>query len=172
MKKLKNIEIKEEEKMKFEYLKPVLQNLSQGSRLAFVRQFRKMSQDEVADYFGFGGERPGRNICRYEKNDRKPEKGRLQEFAKLYDVNINAIKDYDYSNPIDTVYTLMWLEEQFPNYEIDLECSSCMGTTYNMNVQKAIREWNDMREKRKNREISYEEYTEWKLKFEIKGEIK
>ena len=48
--------------MKFEYLKPILKDLSKGSRLAFVRKFRDMSQKEVAEYFGFGGERPGRTI--------------------------------------------------------------------------------------------------------------
>lgn len=34
------------------YTKPKLLNLSQGARIAFVRQFRLMSQDEVAGKLG------------------------------------------------------------------------------------------------------------------------
>ena len=34
--------------MKLIYSRPILKDLSQGSRLAFVRQFRTLSQDEVA----------------------------------------------------------------------------------------------------------------------------
>ena len=33
--------------------------------------------------------------------------------------------------------------------------------------QELIDEWNAMRKKRKYREISYEEYIEWKLNFEL-----
>lgn len=35
--------------MRLMYLKPVLRDLSQGSRIAFVRQFRRMTQDDVSD---------------------------------------------------------------------------------------------------------------------------
>lgn len=38
--------------MKPIYTKPKLLNLSQGARIAFVRQFRLMSQDEVAGKLG------------------------------------------------------------------------------------------------------------------------
>ena len=153
--------------MKFEYLKPVLKDLSKGSRLAFVRKFRDMSQKEVAEHFGFGGERPGRSISRYENGERNPKEDRLKEFAKLYNVSYQAIKDYDFTTPLDTIYELMWIEEQFPNYELNLETSTCMLNTNNITIQKAIKVWNEMREKRRNREITYEEYINWKLNFKL-----
>ena len=42
-----------------------------------------MSKDEVADYFGFGGECKTRSISRYENNSRVPHNGKLEEIAKL-----------------------------------------------------------------------------------------
>ena len=42
--------------MQYIYLKPQLENLSQGERIAFVRQFRRMTQDEVSDKLGLDGE--------------------------------------------------------------------------------------------------------------------
>lgn len=149
------------------YLKQYLKNLSQGARFEYVREFRHMSKDEVTDYFGFGGESKTKSISRYENNSRVPHNGKLEEFAKLYNVNINAIKEFDYDNPIDTVYMFMWLEEQFPNYELSIDDDKCRWTVYNTNVQKGIRIWKEMRARRDNKEISDEEYIEWKLHFEI-----
>ena len=154
------------------FLMPFLKNLSQGARLEYIREFRHMTKDEVADYFGFGGEDKSRSISRYENNSRTPHSGKLEEFAKLYNVNINAIKEFDYDNPIDTIYMFMWLEEQFPGYELDIANGRCKGTAYNLNVQNGVRKWEEMRAKKDRKEITNEEYIEWKLHFEIKNEIK
>ena len=35
--------------MRYIYLKPELMNLSQGARISFARQIRRMAQDEIAD---------------------------------------------------------------------------------------------------------------------------
>lgn len=68
--------------MKHIYLKPQLENLSQGERIAFVRQFRRMTQDEVSDKLGLDGENKRRCMARYERDDRCPKKERLLELAK------------------------------------------------------------------------------------------
>lgn len=49
-------EKKEELKMHLLYTKPKLKDMSQGSRIAFVRQFRLMTQDNVSDKLGLTGE--------------------------------------------------------------------------------------------------------------------
>lgn len=149
------------------YFKPTLKNLSQGARLEYVRKLRYMSKDDVADYFNLGGERKERTISRYENNSRVPSNERLKELAKLYNVSINAIKEYKYEDPIDTIYMLMWLEEQFPYYELNLDYDCVKETLYNMNIQKGLSEWMKMREKRFNSEIITEEYINWKLNFEF-----
>ena len=41
--------------MQILYLKPELYDLSQGSRIAFARQFRFMTQDNVAEKLGLKG---------------------------------------------------------------------------------------------------------------------
>lgn len=41
--------------MKLMYSRPILRDLSQGSRIAFVRQLRLKSQDEVSDKLGLTG---------------------------------------------------------------------------------------------------------------------
>ena len=56
--------------MRLLYMKPELNDLSQGSRIAFVRQFRFMTQDDVSDKLGLTGECKRRTMTRYEKGHR------------------------------------------------------------------------------------------------------
>ena len=86
--------------MRILYTKPELVNLSQGSRIAFARQFRFMTQDDVSDKLGLTGECKRRTMTRYEKGNRNPKDDRTSEIAKILDININAIKKYDYKEPI------------------------------------------------------------------------
>lgn len=152
------------------FKKPTLNNLSQGARLECVRMIRHMNMDDVADYFGFGGNDPHKTFNSYENNYRHPSKERLKDIAKLYEASINAIKEYDFSNPIDVIYNLMWLEEEFPYYEINFDTDSYEKTEYNEIVQTVINEWKEMRDKRENYEISDEEYLEWKLNYDLLSE--
>ena len=147
------------------YFKPTLKNLSQGARLESVRKLRYMSKNDVADYFDLSGERKERTISRYENNSRVPSSERLKDLAKLYNVIVDAIKEYKYDAPIDTIYMIMWLEEQLPYYELNLDYDCIKGTEYNMNIQKGLAEWMEMRDKRESDEITTDEYIEWKLNY-------
>ena len=150
------------------YVKQTLKNLSQEARLEYVRKYWHMSADDVAEYFGFGGKDPHKTFNSYETNYRGPSKERLKEIAELYEVSVDAIKKYDFNNPIDVIYFHMWLEEEFPYYEIKFDCDSHEDTKYNGVVLNAINEWQQMRVKREALEISDEEYLEWKLNYKIK----
>lgn len=150
------------------YTKPKLKDLSQGSRIAFVRQFRMLTQNEVSDKLGLTGECKRRTMTRYEKGDRNPKSDRLTEIAKILNVNENSIRFYDYKNELDIVYTLMWLEELLPNYHIDLTNIPSISEKNILVVTECLREWEVMKAKRSKREISYEDYIEWKLNYSIK----
>lgn len=117
-----------------------------------------MDMDDVADYFGFRGNASHKTFNSYESNYRHPSKERLKDIAELYEVSINAIKEYDFSNPIDVIYSLMWLEEEFPYYEINFDTESYEKTKYNEMVKNVINEWKEIRDKREIYEISDEEY--------------
>ena len=56
--------------MRYLFLKPKLKDLTQGSRIAFARQFRKFTQDEVSEKLGLTGENKRVNMTRYEKGER------------------------------------------------------------------------------------------------------
>ena len=105
--------------MRLLYVKPELRDLSQGSRIAFVSQFRFMLQDNVSDKLGLTGECK-RTMTRYERGNRNHKFDRTKEIACILNIEYNAIKKYDFINPIDMIYMFMWLEELLPRYEIDI----------------------------------------------------
>ena len=68
----------------------------------------------------------------------------------------------------------MWLEEDFPYYQFNIEMDTFSGKPYNMNVYNGIQEWKKMRERRERREnydISDAEYLELKLNFKLENEL-
>ena len=67
-------------------------------------------------------------------------------------------KKYDFKNTIDIFYTLMWLEELIPRYQIDISNVLNINEDNINQVKKFINEWEIMRNKRSKRETSYEEY--------------
>ena len=153
--------------MRLLYTKPELKDLSQGSRIAFVRQFRLMTQDEVSDKLGLTGECKRRTMTRYEKGERNPKDDRTYELSKILKVNYNAIKKYDFKDQSDILYTLMWLEELLSRYQIDLSRIPSINNDNIIKFKEFINEWEEMRTKRFKREISYEQYVEWKLNLEV-----
>ena len=153
--------------MRMIYSKPSLKNLSQGERISYIRQLRMMSQDEVSDKLGLTGECKRRTMTRYERGDRNPKQYRLKELSNILQVNINSIKQYDFKKIIDIIYFLLWLEELIPNIQIEFE-----ETNLNRNEELKLffEQWKKMKLKRRKKEISFFQYTDWKFNYEVTKE--
>ncbi len=149
------------------FFRPVLRDLTKGARLEFARKFRYLDEKNVAEYFGLGGKDPARTIRNYEHNDVEPSDARLEELADLYEVSIDAIRDYDLSNPIDLIYIAMWQEELMPYFDINIDEISKNINEYTKELVKGLNEWKKMKEKRENLEIPIQEYIDWKLNFSL-----
>ena len=143
------------------YLRPTLYDLSQGSRIKFVRVFRHLTQDNISEDLGITGENKRRTLTRYEKGERNPSKSRLKELSNILLVNDNLIKQYEFKSISDILYFLLWLEEMFPKMRIDLN-------TDDETINSFFNEWNSMREKKEKMIINYEEYFEWKINYKVK----
>lgn len=145
------------------FFKPVLANPSLGARITYLMKLRGYSDENMAEYFGWGGDDPVETMRKYKNNNRVPEKERLEEMAKLFGVSINALKPYKFKDPLEQIYYHMWEEEQFPYSNFDVDIDSYKKTTSNQLVVKGLDEWEKLREKRINGEITDEEYIELKL---------
>ena len=150
------------------YKKVLLENMSQGARLKFIRENKGIKLNDIAEYLGYSS---NKSIREWENNTKSPDAINLKRLAEAYGVSIDAIKKYDFIDPIDEIYYQMWYEEQYPYYQLQL-LDRFAGSTYNLNVQNGINEWLKMREKRENYEITDQEYIEWKSNFKLKNLIK
>ena len=65
------------------------------------------------------------------------------------------------------IYFLLWLEELIPNIQIEYE-----ETFINKNKELKLffEEWKRMKLKRRKKEISYFQYTDWKFNYEFTKE--
>ena len=145
------------------YKKEPLKNMSQGARLKFIRENKGIGLNDIAEYLGYSSNKP---IREWENNAKSPDARNLSRLAEAYSVSIDAIKNYDFIDPIDEIFYQMWLEEQYPYYQFQLP-DRFAGSDYNFSVQKGINEWLKMKEKRENYEITDQEYIEWKLNFDL-----
>ena len=68
--------------MKYTYLKPDLENLSQGARIAYVRQLRRITQDEVSSKLGLTGECKRRSILIWHIDYSRIRRGRVAVSVK------------------------------------------------------------------------------------------
>ena len=153
--------------MKDYFFRPRLENLSKGARLYFARKVKCMEKEDVTEYFGFTGKDPNRTIRDYESNRVEPSQSRLEELADLYDISVDAIRDYDLSNPIDLIYIAMWEEELMPFFDINIDNIASKLSDYGKRVLEGLKEWKVMKEKRDNMEISNIDYILWKLNFSL-----
>ncbi len=103
-------------------------------------------------------------MTRYEKGNRNPKEERTKEIAKILGINYHSIKQYDFKDPTDIFYLFMWMEELYPNFGFKMNLQG------EDRINNAFIIWNNMKTKRNNNEITYEEYIEWKLNFEIGSE--
>lgn len=126
--------------MSYVYLKPELENLSQGSRISFVRQIRRITQDEVSEKLGLTGECKRRSMSRYERGDRIPKEDRLLEIAYILNVNVKCLKEYDFRNDEDMIYVLLWMEEMYPRMNIDFGLTDYFPNKRSKRIQKFIKE--------------------------------
>lgn len=62
----------------------------------------------------------------------------------------------------------MWLEELIPNYYINFSDVPNINELYIVTIKKIYDEWNIMRNKSLKRKISYKEYIECKLNYDLK----
>lgn len=118
------------------FFKPNLDNVSQGARLKFVRKLRYMEKEDVAKFLKLNGKKPKDTITKYENNTRNAFLKRVKELSKLFEVNYEAIKYYDFSKSVAQVYLHMWEEEQmsYSEFKIDFDALKKLHITWKLHV--------------------------------------
>lgn len=137
--------------------KPIVKNLSQGSRLKFVRNLYGVTQQELGDYLGYGSHSKSL-ISRYESNGRGIKEETISLIAEYLHINPRMLKQFKFIDNDEQISYMLWLEELFP--DIIMPFKSIIKLS---DDNHKITEWEKMNSKFKSGEIDYFEYWDWKL---------
>ncbi len=145
------------------YCRPILKSLCQGARIAFIRQFRRMSQQTLGERIGIKSKTVRNLICRMERKDRDVSPDRLKKIAEVLDVNIKMIERWSFRDPEQLYYELLWFEELCPGITLRKDSvSNIKNDTFKTLMQK-YPEWREMKTRYVKGKITYDEYLNWKL---------
>ncbi len=140
-----------------------LESLRVGARIAFLRKLNGITQEELGNAIGLIGSDARNKIWRYEHTERVPKDDKILKLADALGIEIAAIRHYDFSDPLDIYYLLLWTEEISPNYVINkVESIRPENNTQRLLGDKYT-EWHRMRLRYKKGDISLQEYRKWKF---------
>ena len=151
--------------MALKYIRPKLKSLSQGDRIAFVRQFRRMTQQELGERIGLKckTKRVRNMICRIEKQDRDIAPEKVNKIAEVLDINPKMITRWTFRAPEELYCELLWIEELCPDlFYRYTRTANPINETHRV-LGKKYAEWREIKTKYLKEYITYETYMDWKL---------
>jgi transcriptional regulator with XRE-family HTH domain len=166
--------------------------VTSGKRIKIIREFRGLTQKELGLALGYPETSAAVRIAQYESNIRVPKKDTINKVAKVLKCNYAAIydNDDDLGMAERTMEELFWLEELtgcslniFPLEKYnDKDDERVMFGKYNdcnyagglppiaivldyPLVNEFMTEWATRYSEYRAKEISWEEYFEWKINW-------
>ena len=138
-----------------------------GKKLKELRLIRNLTQKELAIKSGISDAA----IRYYELGNRSPTKQQLDKIASALNCDPGAITDHNLYTNIDFYQIIFDLETNFTlrPYRDESGMSFLMSNSPEFN--DFLKEWDDMRKKHYNNEISDEEFRDWKISYPKKSAL-
>ena len=132
-----------------------------GKKLKQIRLFRKLTQKELAIMSGL----TDAAIRNYELGNRSPNIEQLRKIADALECDISALIDHDPNSIFEIMHIIF-------DYEKEMRFRPLAPTallSHNPHFADFLVEWDEMRKKHYNGEITDEEFEDWKLSFPKKS---
>ena len=162
-----------------------------GDKIRHIRNFRGLTQKELGLKIGLDAKSADNRIAQYETNYRVPKKDMLVQIADALDVNVINFTGSTPGCAEDIMFTFFWMDEenrgminlfQLERTQGKTNASDDRAVRYNDNddwpahapvgiyfdygiVNDFMREWLKRKEELKAKEITNDEYMEWKLNW-------
>lgn len=138
-----------------------------SEKLKKLRLLRELTQKELA----IKSDLTDSAIRNYELGYRSPNKDQLIKIADALDCDVSALIDY---SPISNFQFMQMLFDYEDVLKIRplIEDSTRGLISHDMDFNDFLLEWDEMRKKHYNGEISDEEFDDWKLSYPKKSRFK
>lgn len=136
-----------------------------GKKLKQIRLFRKLTQKELAIMSGL----TDAAIRNYELGNRSPNIEQLRKIADALECDISALINHEPNSILEIMHIIFEYEKdiKFRPLADDGEITGLLSNDVDFN--NFLIEWNEMRKKNYNDEITDEEFEDWKLSYPKKS---
>ncbi|GAB7231329.1 helix-turn-helix domain-containing protein [Facklamia hominis] len=135
-----------------------------GGKLKKLRLMRNLTQKELAIKSGL----TDAAIRNYELGNRSPSKEQLQKISEALNCDISALIDHEPNSIFEIMHIIFDYEKEMKLRPLIDESSSAL-LSHDMNFNDFLVEWDEMRKKHYNDEITDEEFEDWKLSYPKKS---
>lgn len=136
-----------------------------GKKLKQIRLFRKLTQKELAIMSGL----TDAAIRNYELGNRSPNKEQLRKIADALNCDISALIDHEPNSIFEIMHIIFDYEKEMKFRPLAGNGEPTALLSHSPHFDDFLIEWDEMRKKHYNREISDEEFEDWKLSFPKKS---
>ena len=136
-----------------------------GKKLKQIRLFRKLTQKELAIMSGL----TDAAIRNYELGNRSPNKEQLRKIADALNCDISALIDHEPNSIFEIMHIIFDYEKEMKFRPLAGNGEPTALLSHNSHFDDFLIEWDEMRKKRYNGEITDEEFEDWKLSFPKKS---
>jgi hypothetical protein len=130
-----------------------------------LREKRQLTQKQLAELSGISESA----LHSYELGNRKPKKKILEHFAKALNVRLEYLSTPEFEPQMEFFYALLENDELM-GYTIteinDQPAISGGGMSAGITFSGFLRDWNEMKQKLDAKEITREEYEDWKQPYD------
>ena len=137
-----------------------------GQKLKKLRLLRKLTQKELAIKAGL----TDTAIRNYELGNRSPTKEQMQKIAQALDCDISALTDHEPNSIHEFIHIIFDYEKEMKLRPLIDGATSAL-LSHDINFNYFLVEWDEMRKKHYNGEITDEEFEDWKLSYPKKSRL-
>ena len=135
-----------------------------GQKLKKLRLLRDLTQKELAIKAGL----TDAAIRNYELGNRSPTKEQMQKIAQALDCDISALTDHEPNSIHEFIHIIFDYEKEMKLRPL-IDGTTSALLSHDTNFNDFLVEWDEMRKKHYNGEITDEEFEDWKLSFPKKS---
>ena len=135
-----------------------------GQKLKKLRLLRKLTQKELAIKAGL----TDTAIRNCELGNRSPTKEQMQKIAQALDCDISALTDHEPNSIHEFIHIIFDYEKEMKLRPLIDGATSAL-LSHDINFNDFLVEWDEMRKKHYNGEITDEEFEDWKLSYPKKS---
>jgi len=138
-----------------------------GQKIKRLRKLRGLTQKGLGIKCGFSAQSADVRIAQYESGTRTPKNELIEEISKILSVNPQYLYEHSGDSIEDTMFTLFDIEDTHGLAISLVNGKPCL--MLNSVITKYLLEWYNMKNKLGYKEITDEEYLNWKYNISTKN---